>query len=81
MNPPKKLTARQKFEQQQQSLSGQQTRSSLPLEFASVDEMLRHDALHTPVPPQVGHRLAKSLENEPAPPTSWWKRLFGKRKP
>lgn len=81
MNPPKKLTARQKFEQQQQSISGQQTRSNSALEFGSVDEMLRHDALHTPVPPQIAHRLARSLANEPAPTRSWWKRLFGKRRP
>jgi len=53
----------------------QQKRS---LEFANVEEMFRHDALHTPVPPAIEVRLKKSIEEiPPAPPASWWKRILG----
>jgi hypothetical protein len=45
-------------------------------EFATVEEMLRHDAVHTPVPPIIAHRVQKSLEQNP-PAQSWWRRLFG----
>jgi len=79
MNPPKKLTSRQQSEQQQESHTEQKAKADSALEFTNVEEMIRHDALHTPVPPQIEHRLAKSLEAEPAPEQSWWKRLFGKR--
>lgn len=44
--------------------------------FASAEEMLRYDAEHTPVPPVIAERLKESLEREPAPPRSWWQRLF-----
>ena len=42
-----------------------------------VEEMLRHDALHTPVPPTIAHRLSESIGQMPAPPRPWWRRLFG----
>lgn len=45
-------------------------------EFATVEQMLRHDALHTPVPPAIGHRLQESLGQSPPPGTSWWRRFF-----
>ena len=40
-------------EQEQLAAAQQRTQSSSPQEFASVEEMLRHDALHTPVPPNI----------------------------
>ena len=46
-------------------------------EFGSVEEMLRHDALHTPVPPNVAHRLQESLAQVPPAPRPWWRRWFG----
>lgn len=65
-------------EQTQQRLAEEQTQQQSALEFASVEEMLRHDALHTPVPPAVTERLKESLgQLPPPPPRSWWRRLFG----
>jgi hypothetical protein len=45
-------------------------------EFASAEEMLRHDAVHTPVPPAIAHRLQASIAQLPAPSRSWWQRWF-----
>jgi len=42
-----------------------------------VEEMLRHDALHTPVPPTIAHRLKQSIGPVAPPQRSWWRRLFG----
>ena len=65
-------------EQEQLAAAQQQTQSSSPLEFASVEEMLRHDALRTPVPPTIAHRLEESVSQLPPPPTrGWWRRFFG----
>lgn len=75
MNPPKKLTTQHTTEEQQQAALGQQ-QAQAGQEFASVEEMLRHDALHTPVPPSIGRRLEKSLK-EQEPPVSWWRRWLG----
>jgi hypothetical protein len=70
-----KLTER---EQAQLAAAQQQNQSSKPHEFTSVEEMLRHDALHTPVPPAIAHRLEESVKQLP-PPSSrgWWRRFFG----
>jgi hypothetical protein len=65
-------------EQEQLAAAQQQTESSSPLEFASVEEMLRHDALHTPVPPTIAHRLEDSISQLPPPAERpWWRRCFG----
>ena len=65
-------------EQQQVAAGQEQTQSTGGREFASVEEMLRHDALHTPVPPTIASRLEESVKQ--LPPTSsrgWWRRFFG----
>ena len=65
-------------EQAQQRLAEDQTQQQAGLEFASVEEMLRHDADHTTVPPAVTERLKESLgQLPPPPPRSWWRRLLG----
>ena len=65
-------------EQEQLAARQQQTQSTSAQEFASVEEMLRHDALHTPVPPTIDHRLAESVRQLPPPPSrAWWRRFFG----
>jgi len=70
-----------KLEAQAQTTQSAQkhTQAAASQEFASVEEMLRHDALHTPVPPNVAHRLRQSLGPLDAPTTPWWKRWM-KRK-
>ncbi len=65
------------FEEQQQLAAGQKTQSQAAHEFANVEEMLRHDAIHTPVPPEIEMRLQKSTATLPAPKRSWFKKLFG----
>jgi len=74
MKHQNKLTSREK-EEQQTTLQQNQQRS--PLEFSNVEQMLRHDALHTPVPPSVAHRLQASIGQTTPQPRSWWKRLLG----
>ena len=63
--------------EQQQITAAELTQQKSPLEFAGVDEMLRHDALHTPVPPSIAHRLEESLAQNPPPARAWWRRLLG----
>jgi hypothetical protein len=70
-----KLTAQ---EQEQLAAAQQQKQASSAQEFGSVEEMLRHDALHTPVPPSIAHRLEESVKELPPPPgRAWWRRFFG----
>jgi hypothetical protein len=65
-------------EQEQLAAAQKQTQASGAKEFNSVEEMLRHDALHTPVPPAIAHRLEESVRQLPPPPArAWWRRFFG----
>lgn len=75
MKRESKLTQK---EQELRAAEQQQTQLSSAQEFASVEAMLRHDALHTPVPPNIAYRLGESVKDLP-PSTSraWWRRFFG----
>ena len=67
-------------QKEQEQLAGeqQQTQFSAAREFAYVEEMLRHDALHTPVPPTIAYRLEESVkELPPSAARAWWRRLLG----
>ena len=64
-------------QEQEQQAAGQETRQAVAREFATPEEMLRHDAQHTPIPPAISHRLQNSLAEVPPPPRSWWRRWFG----
>ncbi len=75
MNHRKKFS-QQGSEEQSQTQAHQQSGSG-PLEFGSVEEMLRHDASQTPVPPSIAVRLQDSLARHAPPPRSWWRRWFG----
>lgn len=79
MKHQNKLTSRQQAEEQLQAAAAQQTHETTGREFANAEEMLRHDALHTPVPPAVAQRLAESLGKLPPPSgrSAWWRRWFG----
>ena len=68
-----------KFTSQEQEIQhgAEQLQQPSAREFATVEEMLRHDALHTPVPPAIAHRLKESIGQLPPPQRSWWQRLFG----
>jgi hypothetical protein len=45
-------------------------------EFQNVEDLLRHDAAQTPVPPEIARRLSESIA-QPAPRRSWWRKLLG----
>jgi hypothetical protein len=66
-----KLTAQ---EQAQHLAAEHENTQETPREFATPEEMLRHDAMHTPVPPAIVHRLQASIARLPPPARSWWQR-------
>ncbi len=77
MKHEKRLSSEQKSETQEEVLQQQQTQRQSAREFGSVEELLRHDALHTPVPPTVASRLQESINQEPTATKSWWRRWLG----
>ena len=69
-----------KLEQHQHEETASQQQSAgqtAALEFDRADQAIRHDSTHTAVPPAVAERLRKSVEREPRPRRSWWRRVFG----
>jgi hypothetical protein len=71
--------SRLRQEQKQESEQHQtQEQKSEAREFASVDEMLQHDASQITVPPAIAVRLNESISREPKPEKSWWQRFFKK---
>lgn len=75
---PHHHTSRLNAQEQEQSAAQQHSAQTTAVEFNTPDEMLRHDAAHTPVPAGVAERLRQSLKNEAPPPrASWWRRIFG----
>jgi hypothetical protein len=82
MNPQKKTTIHQQAEEHHQAHTQQQAQQTAALEFATVEELLRHDSLHTPVPPAIEQRLQASLNQLPrSPRRPWWRRIFGGCRP
>ena len=78
MNPPKRIKVRQQAEEEQHALNEQQSQTQAAHEFATVEDLLRHDALQTPVPPAIAQRLAESVSQlPPRPARAWWRRLLG----
>ena len=74
MNQRSKLNSR---EQEQEQAPLQHTQQPAVHQFANPEEMLRHDALRTPVPPAIAHRLRESIGKPPPQGQQWWKRWFG----
>jgi hypothetical protein len=67
-----------KLSQEQQHAEAHQNQQQAGREFANAEELLRFDAAHTVVPPQVARRLEESTgKSAPAPRRSWWKNLLG----
>jgi len=64
-------------QQQQQQEEQVHTQAERATEFATPEEMLRHDALQTPVPPAIGQRLQQSVSQIKPLPKTWWQRLLG----
>ena len=76
MNQRSKLNSQNK-EQQEQQAEAQHTQQPAGMEFNTPEEMLRHDALHTIVPPGIALRLKDSTGGPGTPQVPWWKRIFG----
>jgi hypothetical protein len=64
--------------QEQEQLAETKSQQTSALEFASVDEALRHDAAQTAVPAVIAERLAQSIRNLPPPERAWWQRILGR---
>jgi hypothetical protein len=73
----KQQTKLSQEQQQQQHAAEHQTQSPAAREFASAEELLRYDAAHTAVPPEIARRLQQSTADVPAPKASWWRKFFG----
>jgi len=72
-----------KLSQKPESLAETQTQTQAETqsvrECASSDELLRADAVQTPVPPEIAARLKKSAAQiQPPAARSWWKTLLGR---
>ncbi len=72
---PKQL--RQK-EEHQADLS-RSTQVSTPTEFQSAEEAIRADRNQTELPASLEIRVAQAVNQNPAPPQSWWTRLFRRK--
>lgn len=67
-----------KLSQEQLQVAAHQTGQQAAHEFANAEELLRHDAKQTAVPPQISQRLKRTTGKAAAEqPRSWWKNLFG----
>lgn len=61
----------------QEQAAEEQAANTSALEFQTVEDLLRHDAAQTAVPPEIARRLSQSIA-QPAPPRrSWWRKLIG----
>jgi hypothetical protein len=62
---------------QEQAAAGEQTAAnSGGLEFQTAEELLRHDAAQTAVPPEIARRLSQSIAQSPPPRRPWWRKLL-----
>jgi hypothetical protein len=68
--PPSRLNQQQQARQE----SPQQSRQGL--EFAGVEDLLRHDREQTPPPTALEARVQQSIAAEPPPSRPWWKKWF-----
>jgi hypothetical protein len=62
---------------QEQAAASQTAANSGELKFESAEELLRHDAAQTAVPPEIARRLSQSIAQSAPPRRSWWRKLFG----
>ena len=74
MKEPNRFTSRTQASEEQ--LAAQETGAEGARNFATVEEIMRHDALHTPVPPSIAHRLQESIGKGSPPAGPWWRRLL-----
>ena len=76
MNPDQSKLRQQQHQAEQAAELQVQEEGQATHQFNSVEEMIRLDAQQTPPPDRIAERLKESIAREPAPPKSWWQRLF-----
>lgn len=74
--PSRKLQHRAQEQAAEAAQLGAKNESTIR-EFASVEELIRHDAAQTEVPSSVTSRLQKSAAGTSSPQKSWWRRMLG----
>ena len=61
----------------QEQAAESQSANSGELEFQTAEELLRHDAAQTAVPPGIARRLSQSIAQSAPPRRPWWRKLIG----
>ena len=77
MKQENKFSTGRQQEQSAESQAANSAGNSRGLEFQSPEELLRHDAAQTAVPPEIARRLSQSIAQPPPPRRPWWRRLLG----
>ena len=72
---PHKLNQRAQEQNEAEQRTGNQADTAR--EFATPEELLRHDASRSRPPEEIAARLGESIRRE-EPPRPWWKRFFGR---
>lgn len=70
------MKQRTKLTQDQQHAQAHHSEQQTGQEFASTEELVRHDAAEITVPPQIEQKLKRSIANALPQKTSWIKRFF-----
>lgn len=76
--PPSRLQQQQQQASEELQSAHAAGQRQATLEFATAEELLRHDRASTPVPETIESRLKSSLAAEPLPSRPWWKRWLGR---
>jgi hypothetical protein len=73
MNPPSSRLTQNSATEHVHATQGETVR-----EFATPEELLRHDRAQTEVPPALAERLGETIAAEPKPAAAkpWWKRIL-----
>lgn len=73
MNPPSSRLTQNSATEQVHATQRESVR-----EFATPEELLRHDRVQTEVPPALAERLGETIAAEPKPAAAkpWWKRIL-----
>jgi hypothetical protein len=74
MEPPSSKLQHQRVEETTEHKQTAQQQAGR--EFASVDEMIRYDALQNPPPAELANRVAETVASLPKPARSWWQKWF-----
>jgi hypothetical protein len=61
----------------EQAAESQAAANSGAMEFQTAEELLRHDAAQTAVPPEIARRLSQSIAQAAPPRRPWWRKLLG----